>query len=587
MSQVDEVRSRADIVKIVGDYVKLRKSGARFVGLCPFHQEKTPSFSLDPNKQLFYCFGCHAGGDVFKFVMQIETLTFPEALGRLAEKAGVTLGERSGDTTFDAGARERTVLYKIHEVAVKFYAAQLGATAEGRTARAYLTDRGLGDETIARFRLGYAPSNGQALARHLAEAGFEAADAEKSGLVLRGAEGERRFDRFRRRVIFPIARDNGKVAAFGARALGEDQPKYLNSPETPIYTKSRTLYNLDGAGAAIRKLDRAVLVEGYMDCIAVASAGIDNVVASCGTSLTESQVRLLGRYSRHVVVNYDPDSAGVAATERSLVVLLEGGFEVRVLALTEGLDPDSFIRQQGAAHYQKLLEAAPAYLDYLTDRATAAHDLRTPEGKIAAANAVMPFLVKVSNSMLRAELANRLAERLRLDDRLLRDELKRAAAQGEREIGPRSALAPVEASAAERELIRAFLESEDLTDEFLAELLDEGYCAGQPAERIFRGLFELRQRGEQIEINRLEASLDPEDRRLVYESVFDSREVVSRDRVADAFEGLKRSKAERERQELARAIQTAEREQNPRRAIELAQAQLLMQQRLAKPKNLP
>ncbi|MGH7249280.1 MAG: DNA primase, partial [Pseudomonadota bacterium] len=322
MSQVDEVRSRADIVKIAGDYVKLRKSGARFVGLCPFHQEKTPSLSVDPTKQLFYCFGCHAGGDVFKLVMQIESLTFPEALGRLAEKVGVALSERSGDTTFDAGARERTVLYKIHEVAVKFYASQLGATAEGRAARAYLADRGLSDETIAQFRLGYAPSNGQALTRHLSESGFEAADAEKSGLVLRDAEGERRFDRFRRRVIFPIARDNGKVAAFGARALGEDQPKYLNSPETPIYTKSRTLYNLDRAGAAIRKLDHAVLVEGYMDCIAVVSAGVENVVASCGTSLTESQVRLLGRYSRHVVVNYDPDSAGVAATERSLAVLL-------------------------------------------------------------------------------------------------------------------------------------------------------------------------------------------------------------------------------------------------------------------------
>ena len=584
MSQIDEVRSRADIIRIVGDYVKLRKSGARFVGLCPFHQEKTASFSVDPSKQLFYCFGCHAGGDVFKFVMQIERLTFPEALRRLAEKVGVALGEQFGDATFDAGARERTALYTIHEVAVKFYASQLSATTEGRAARAYLADRGLHDETIARFRLGYSPANGQALARHLAEAGFEAGEAEKSGLVLRDAEGDRRYDRFRRRVVFPIARDNGKVAAFGARALGDDQPKYLNSPETPIYTKSRVLYNLDRAGAVIRELDRTVLVEGYMDCIAVVSAGIENVVASCGTSLTESQVRLLGRYSRRVVVNYDPDSAGTAATERSLTLLLEEGFGVNVLALPGGLDPDSFIRRQGAADYQKLLDRAPTYLDYLTDRASAAHDLRTPEGKIAAANAVMPFLSKVSSSMLRDELANRLAERLRLDERLLRDELKRAAAKGRSEIRPTPDEAPVQASAAEKDLIRAFVESQELADDFLPRLVEDGVCSGQPAEPIFRAFLELRRRGERIEAAGLEASLEPQQRRLVFESIFNGREAVSRDHVADALRGLRRSKAERERQDLAQA---AKRETDPRRGFELGQAKVLLQKQLGRSKNRP
>ena len=250
MSQVDQVRAAADIVKIVGDYVKLRKAGANFMGLCPFHQEKTPSFAVHPTKQIFHCFGCGVGGDVFKFVMMIENLSFAEALRRVAEKVGVVLREREASAGSDERTRERTALYKLHEAAAKFYAAQLGATAEGRAARGYLADRGLDDPTVARFRLGYAPAGGQALTRHLEDLGFSAEVAEKSGLVLRDSEGKRRFDRFRRRIIFPIANESGKVVAFGGRALGDDQPKYLNSPETPIYTKGRVLYHLDGAGSS-------------------------------------------------------------------------------------------------------------------------------------------------------------------------------------------------------------------------------------------------------------------------------------------------------------------------------------------------
>src|SRR2546426_3846400 len=312
MREVEEVRAAADIVKIVGDYVKLRKAGVHHKGLCPFHQEKTPSFAVHPAKQVFHCFGCKVGGDVFNFVMLIEHLTFPEALRRVAEKAGVTLRERIGDETYDAQSRDRAALYKLHEEATKFFQAQLGATAEGRAARGYLADRGLGDETIARFRLGYAPSHGQGLTRHLLDLGFEVETAEKSGLVLRDQEGKRHFDRFRRRIIFPISNESGKAVAFGARALGDDQPKYLNSPETPIYTKSNVLYHLDRAKDSLRRQDFAILVEGYMDAIAVARAGFGNVVASCGTALAESQIKLLGRFTKRVIVNYDPDFAGQA-----------------------------------------------------------------------------------------------------------------------------------------------------------------------------------------------------------------------------------------------------------------------------------
>jgi DNA primase len=562
MSQADEVRSAADIVRIVGDYVKLRKAGANYMGLCPFHQEKTPSFAVHPVKQIFHCFGCGVGGDVFKFVMLIENLSFPEALGRVAEKAGVRLRERVRDEGMDAGARERAALYKAHEAAAKFFAAQLVGTAEGRAARAYLADRGLSDETIGRFRIGYAPSDGQSLNRHLQDLGFTPETLEKSGLIVRDAERDRRYDRFRRRIIFPIAGESGRIVAFGGRALSDEMPKYLNSPETPIYTKSRVLYNLDRAAQAVRKLDYAVLVEGYMDAIAVASAGVENVVASCGTSLTESHARLLGRYTRRVIVNYDPDSAGVAATERSLNLLLEEGFEAKVLALPGRLDPDSFIRREGADAYRARLAAAPTYLDYLTARAAAAHDLSRPEGKVAAVNAVLPYLARVPNPLLRTELASRLAEQLRLDERLVAEELNRAAREARREMR-REALpqgaASSPATRAEKELLRAFLENPELADEFLGPLVESGDCEGLAMEPVFRKLLEARQRGETLEAGRLGEWLDEAEQRMAFECLFGSGEVFDAARIEACRRALRLKRTERERERLQAAIREAER----------------------------
>ena len=501
--------------------------------------------------------------------MLIENLSFPEALRRVAEKVGITLRETAGDETFDANARDRATLFKIHEVAAKFFAEQLSGTIEGRAARGYLADRGLSDEVIGRFRLGYAPAEGRTLTRRLSEAGFPLEQLEKSGLVLRAAEGERHFDRFRRRVIFPIANESGKVVAFGGRALGDDQPKYLNSPETPIYTKSRILYHLDRAGTPIRKLDRSILVEGYMDCIAVATAGFENVVASCGTSLTESQVRLLGRYSRRVVVSYDPDSAGVAATERSLTLLLEEGFQAQVLALPGGMDPDTFIRRQGADAYRKLLDSAPSYLDYLTERAASQYDVKTAEGRVAAANVVMPYLARVPSPLLRAELANRLAERLRLDERMLREELRRAAGEGRRQISSPSPSKDKPASPAETQLLRAFLESPELRDEFLTGLVEDGICEGLLAEGIFRKLLEAGRRKGGVELNDLASLLEPDEQRLLYSTHFAAAEPTDRKQVLSCCLALRRRKAERRRDQLMVAIRAAE--QDPAKRDELAE----------------
>lgn len=590
MSQVDEVRAAADIVRIVGEHVRLRKAGVNMVGLCPFHQEKTPSFAVHPAKQIFHCFGCGVGGDVFKFVMLLENLTFPEALRRVAEKVGITLRETVGDETYDAQARERAVLYKMHEAAAKFFAAQLSGTPEGRLARAYLADRGLSDEVIGRFRLGYAPSDGQALMRHLREAGFRSESFEKSGLILRDAERERFYDRFRRRVIFPIANESGKVVAFGGRALGDDQPKYLNSPETPIYTKGRVLYHLDRAAPAIRKLDYAILVEGYMDCIRVASSGLENVVASCGTSLTEAQVRLLGRSSRRVVVNYDPDTAGVAATERSLALLLEEGFEVRVLTLSEGLDPDGFIRKQGAAQYERLLAAAPMYLDYLTERAVAQHDTTRPEGKVAAANAVLPYLARIPNPMLRAELADRLADRLHLDERLFREELRRAASKAQREIQVRLEEVKRKTLPAERELLRAFFDSEEVADEFLPRVVEEGVSEGLLSEGVFKQLLDLRRQGRRLDPVRLVDSLSKDEQQLVFESLSATGEAGNRDPVEIHYMALRRKKLERNAENIRTQIEQASRQHDAAKLRELQSTKLLLDKELrelARPAKTP
>src|SRR5580704_1410540 len=307
-SFADRVKQQADIVRVIGEYVRLKKSGQNFTGLCPFHGEKTPSFAVHPVKQIFHCFGCGKGGDVFTFVMEMERCEFPDALRIVAEKCGISMPrsrERSPEERKEH--QQRAALIEMHREAQTFFVQQLEGTLEGKAARAYLEDRGLEKDAISRFGIGYAPSGGDALLRHLKSKYSEKLLVD-SGLVSREQQGGRLFDRFRRRITFPISNESGKIVAFGCRALGDDQPKYLNSPETPIYSKSNVLYHLDRAKEGIRRQDFAVLVEGYMDAIAVARAGISNVVASCGTSLAEPQIRLLGRFTKRVIVNYDPDS---------------------------------------------------------------------------------------------------------------------------------------------------------------------------------------------------------------------------------------------------------------------------------------
>jgi DNA primase len=552
-SFAERVKQQADIVRVVGEYVRLKKSGQNFSGLCPFHAEKTPSFAVHPVKQIYHCFGCGVGGDVFKFVMEMEKCAFPEAIRIVAEKCGIPVPrqkERSPEERKEN--QQRTALVEIHREAQAFFVKQLEETLEGKAARAYLDDRGLDKDAVSRFGVGYAPSGGDVLLRVLKSKYPEKLLAE-SGLVSRDQSG-RFFDRFRRRITFPIANDSGKIVAFGCRALGDDMPKYLNSPETPIYSKSNVLYHLDRAKEALRRQDFALLVEGYMDAIAVARAGISNVVASCGTSLAEPQIKLLGRFTKRVVVNYDPDTAGQAATERSLALLLEQDFEVRVLALPGKADPDKFIRENGAETYLKLLKDAPTYVDYLIGRARQM-DLSTGEGKLRAVNFLLPYVQKMPNRILRSEWATRIAQQLRLEEPVLRAALSRAASERRSEVKTQPELMGRAAKPAERRLIRMLAEAEGFRHEVAQQLQNARLYQGLETEKIFTALIAASLSGEPVQATEVATLLEERDRRLLFEILFEEASESTWEEAASCIEALQHRQAERELAEVQRTIE--------------------------------
>jgi DNA primase len=510
----ETVKQQADIVRIIGDYIKLKKAGAQnYSGLCPFHGEKTPSFSVHATRQFYHCFGCGVSGDVFSFVQKIENITFPEALRLVAQKLGIPLPKTTYSTPGEArDAKLRAQLFDAQERAVAFFQECL-KRPEGARAREYLAGRGLDAETIARFRIGYAPDSGFLLRDRLAGE-FDEEVLRESGLFswkqeesrqpsavgreqnrIGGTAGEQQvphglspvrndksvsegsrpatsdrfqpalseakgpttvYSKFRNRVMFPIASDAGKIIAFTGRTLATDEksgPKYLNSPETAIYSKGRVLFNLDHAKEAIRKLDYAILVEGQMDCISVDAAGFHNVIASSGTAFTEIQAKLLGRFSKNAVVNFDPDTAGAKATERTLGLLVEEEFQIKVLTLEQGFDPDLYIRRKGKDAYGEALRTSQKYFDYLIDRARSHFPVRSAEGKVKAVNYLLPHIQRIPSRIVRDELGQEIAQKLGIDSAVLRQEFRHVASQ--RSASAVKAPPEAQATDAERILVRA------------------------------------------------------------------------------------------------------------------------------------
>lgn len=430
------VKQQTDIVRIVGEYVKLRKSGANWSALCPFHKEKSGSFYLYPTTASYYCFGCHEHGDVFTFVMKMDSVSFPEAVRSVATKMGIPLPQREFSSPHEAReAGLRKQLLEIHEAATQYFQQNLHSPEAAR-AREYMTSRGITPETVKTFRLGYAPESFNDMRDRLGKF-FSEEVMRASGLFSSkerddGSSGPL-YARFRKRITFPICNEQGKPIAFTARLLDavddKSGPKYLNSPETALYTKGQVLFNLDKAKAGIKELGFALLVEGQMDCISVYMGAVQNVIATSGTAFTEHQVRMLSRFTKNAVLNFDPDSAGMNAAEKTVSQLVEEDFAVRVVVLPGGLDPDRFVQQHGIAEYTTAVRNAMRYSDYLIERAQSLAATRTPEAKVKALNFLLPHIRRIPNAIVRNEFATNAAQKLGIESSLVLQELKQAAQQ--------------------------------------------------------------------------------------------------------------------------------------------------------------
>jgi DNA primase len=614
------VKQQADIVRIIGDYVKLKKAGAQnFSGLCPFHGEKTPSFSVHATRQFYHCFGCGVSGDVFSFVQKIENITFPESVRLVAQKLGIPLPKASYSTPGEAKeARLRGQLLDVHERALAFFQECL-RRPEGARAREYLLGRGLNDEMIAKFRIGYAPDSGFLLRDRLKsefseevlrESGLFSWKQDDSGrqtsdprpqpdtgapsLSVRSLDGQggdfdsgsateplprsevrgpmsaSMYSKFRNRVMFPISSEAGKVTAFTGRTLSTDEksgPKYLNSPETPIYSKSKVLFNLDLAKEWIKKFDYAILVEGQMDCISVFAAGFQNVIASSGTAFTELQAKLLGRFSKNVVVNFDPDTAGAKATERTLGLLIEEEFQIKVLTLEQGFDPDLYIRRKGKDAYSEALRQSQKYFDYLIERARTQFPIRSAEGKHKAVNYLLPHIQRVPSRIMRDELAQEIAQKLQVDSAVLRQELRHAAST--RSTSAVKAPAEAQVTEAEKVLIRALASARQIqtAEEHISArdgaeeefdparqaqfvLLHEGLHLGLATEALAECL--LNASPEAPDILQIPAS-EP-DRRMLAAILLKEEEELTAEVLEAAVRALRRVHLRRRQEEVQREL---------------------------------
>ncbi|HXF13665.1 MAG TPA: DNA primase [Terriglobales bacterium] len=620
------LKQQADIVRIVGGYISLRKSGAQnYSGLCPFHKEKSPSFSVHAARQFYHCFGCQASGDVFSFVQKIENITFPEAIRAVAQKLGVPMPKQAFSTEAEAkDARLRTALLEIHERACVFFQECL-RRPEGARAREYLAGRGLNEETIHQFRIGFAPDSGFLLRDRLksefseevlresglfswkdsnqpsalspqlkATSDHATADHVRTGVHARPAEqgsatsDDRRpatddptankhrvsgaismYSKFRNRVMFPIANESGRVIAFTGRTLANDEksgPKYLNSPETAIYSKSRVLFNLHQAKEAIRALNYVILVEGQMDCISVFSAGFHNVIASSGTAFTAAQAALLARFSKQALVNFDPDAAGAKATERTLGLLIEEEFDIRVLTLESGLDPDLFVRRKGKDAYSAALKNSQKYFDYLIERARQQFPVRSAEGKHKALNYLLPHIQRVPSRIIRDSVAEEIAQKLSIDSQVLRQELKHAAVSRKSPtVKP-----PTEAQVtdAEKILIRALAsESQFQSEDYVSDRsgADDAFEPARQAkfvlssERLHVGLgteslIEMLLNSEP-DIGVMDIPFSDGDRQLLAAILLKDEEELTADKIEGATRALRRVQIRRRLEQIQKQLE--------------------------------
>jgi len=517
-SFVEEVRRVADIVRVISEHVALKKMGTSWKGLCPFHQEKSPSFNVRQEPAVFHCFGCGEGGDVFEFLMLRERMSFPESVETLARRFGVPVPE--GRVEPGPDRKEREELLALMEAAAQHFTRTFWA-APGTKAREYLLGRGFRKETLEKIRTGAARDAWDDLLGAL-RGKFAPALLLKAGLVIERQGKEGHYDRFRNRVVFPILNEAGKVVAFGARSLDGSEPKYLNSPETPFYSKSRILYGMSWARDSVVREKRAVLMEGYLDVARAIEQEVSEAVATCGTALTGSHARLLKRFAETAVLNFDQDEAGQKAARKSLEVLLEEGVRVRIVELPEGHDPDTYLKAEGAEAYRKRLDEAPEAVEWLMRRAVTRHPLQSPAGKAAYFADVLPALVRTENAVERQAWLGRVVERGGLDAGAAREELRRAiqgrpgkaSAVGEAAARTPSASLSKTLLPAERWLLALVAQSAAGVEDALKEL-EETDLVGLRAAPLLRAAQAVARRDERVSLPAVLAELDEEAQRMM------------------------------------------------------------------------
>lgn len=555
---VEKVRSSIDIVSLVSEFVSLKKSGRRYRGLCPFHNEKTPSFYVDETKQLFYCFGCGAGGDTFKFVMLLESLDFPEALRALARRAGIAApppgsGRRSSEReSLLAACREANALY------VKI----LRELPEGERARAYLKQRGVTSETARSLGLGYAPDSWDTLREELGRRGYRPEVLMAAGLLARRESGTGFYDRFRNRITFPIVNPSGEAVGFGGRIVGEGEPKYLNSPETLIYNKRDNLFGLYHSRHGIKAAGEAIVVEGYLDFVTLYQAGIQNVVATLGTAFAQEQVALLRRFTQKVVVNYDSDAAGQSAAKRSLESLLSQGLGVRVLQLPAGKDPDAFLQEGSPEEYRRLVVDAPTCFDFLVAAASRERDLDEPAALGAAVREVVSLLARIPSRIERSRYVGLLSDRLGVEDALLLAEIRDTLIRGGRKGPPAERAVPrreTESAGlleAEVRLVRSLVEDEESRSRLLPEILPAD-LEGTRIAPIVAQVASLESEGRPISYSELSVDLPDKQRELLARIAMRGEPPPGGPEAADCLQSLRRARLVRERRSVQKEMEGA------------------------------
>jgi DNA primase len=551
---LDRIQEKADIVEVISKYVQLKKVGRSYKANCPFHSEKTPSFIVSPDKQIYHCFGCGAGGNVFSFVMKYENIQFPEAVEMLAEKTGVPLPRSSfRNEEVDSLAKE---LYRINDAAAGFFQSCLAGNI---SARQYLVSRGIGDEAVKKFRIGYASDSWDALLEFFKKKGIEPAAAAKSGLVIANDKGGY-YDRFRNRIIFPIMDLKERTIGFGGRVMDSSLPKYINSPETVIYSKGKNLYGLNFSKDEIKKQTYALVVEGYLDFLIPYQAGVKNIIATLGTALTVDQIKLLKRFANTVIMVYDPDEAGEAASLRNMDLFISEGVNVYVAELAYGLDPDSYIRKFGTEDFLKMVKSSKNLFDYKLNKVAKRFDMRTSHGKTAIAGEMLPTIARVGNAVLKSALTKKLAEKLGVDEESLKSELRKVKPeQYEKRYTVTLTEAKKESNSAELMLLALLLDSGGFFEKIKKDLSPDEFRDTSIRE-IVSSLFAMKQEDTQVTpsklISRLGGAGASAD--LVSEASGILETIVDKDRaIVDCVARVKKDNAKDRLERIQEAIRAA------------------------------